>query len=205
MTFLRSLLAALVAATGLVLAAPAPAFACSCAGGGATQFVKWADVVVVGEVTGITPPPEREVMSSGDPATYAVAVERVLAGQAGATVEVRSAVSGASCGLEGIEVGRDYVLFASYQDIGGEPTEVLWANLCGGTAPASASFVAEVEAVTGAGSPPEPATGGPDPEPADDSSTPSGGVPGWAWGGVVAAAVAGTAGVLAVRRRRVGG
>lgn len=202
MTFLRSLLAALVAATGLVLAAPAPAFACSCAGGGATQFVKWADVVVVGEVTGITPPPEREVMSSGDPATYAVAVDRVLAGQAGATVEVLSAVSGASCGLEGIEVGRDYVLFASYQDIGGEPTEVLWASLCGGTAPASASFVAEVEAVTGAGSPPDPVPTGSEPEPAAGPPAPSGGVPGWAWGGIVAATVAAMGGVLAVRRRR---
>ena len=211
MTALRTLLAALVAATGLVLAAPAPAFACSCASAGPAQYVKWADLVVVGEVTGITPPPEREVMSSGDPATYAVAVDRVLSGRAGSTLEVRSAVSGASCGLEGIEVGRAYVVFATHQDVAGGSTRELWASLCGGTGPASPSYVAAVAAVTGEGEPPEQddpaATGAPDgsgrgnlnggqPASADQA------VPAWAWGGVLAAGVA--AGLLVVRARRRG-
>jgi hypothetical protein len=205
MTFLRNVIAALVAVAGLVLVAPAPAFACSCVGGSAAQFVEWADVVVVGEVTGITPPPQREVMSSGDPATYDVAVDRVLAGKAGETVEVLSAVSGASCGLEGIEVGREYVIFAAYQDIGGEPTKELWASLCGGTAPASGSFVADVEAVTGSGSPPEPAPIAAGPASTDRSSAPSGGVPGWAWAGGGLAVAAVVAGALLARRRTSGG
>ena len=210
MAALRTLLATLVAATGLVLAAPAPAFACSCVSAGPATFVKWADLVVVGEVTEITPPPERELMSSSDPATYAVAVDRVLAGRAGATVKVRSAVSGASCGLERIKVGREYVFFATRHDIEGAPTRALWASLCGGTAPASPSYVAEVEAVTGEGVQPGPdepaATGVADPPDTgnlsgDQPSSADPAVPAWAWGGGALVVVL-AAGLLVLRARR---
>ncbi len=212
MTVLRTVLAALVAATGLVLAAPTPAVACSCVMADAPQFVKWADVVVVGEITEITPPPEREVMSSVDPATYTVVVEEVMKGRSPATVDVRSAMSGASCGLEGIEVGREYVVFAAYNDIMGKRTDVLHASLCGGTALASDSYVAEVKAAAGPGQPPEPdrssePAGGPASEPAvettDEPAASSAGVSGWVWaGGAVVVVVIG--GLLVARRRQSG-
>ena len=212
MTALRTLLAAFVTATGLALVAPAPAFACSCASADPVQFVEWADLVVVGEVTGITPPPEREVMSSGDPATYAVRVERVLAGEAGARIEVQSAVSGASCGLEDIEVGRAYVVFAGHQDIEGNATERLFANLCGGTAPATRAYVARVEAVTGEGVQPQPdepddvgapAASGPGHPGVEQSVSAGPAVPVWAWvGGGLAVVIAAAATSWASARRR---
>jgi len=209
MTVLRTVLAAIVAATGLVLAAPAPAFACSCVAADAPQFVRWADVVVLGEVREITPPPESEQVGSADPVAYTVAADEVLKGDVGATVEVISARYGASCGLEGIEEGDDYVVFAAYQDIGGEPTDELWASLCGGTAPASDSYVAEVEAVTGPGHPPEPdESPAAVPESANSTSAPkstadSAGIPVWAWAGG-AAALLGIGGLLVARRRQSG-
>ena len=108
-----------------------------------------ADVVLHGTVTDVDLP--SRLSSSAAPATYTVAVARVLKGEAAATTFVQSAASGASCGLEGIEPGRDYVLFA--QDRGGD----LWAGLCGGTAPATGELMAAVERATGAGTPPRAA------------------------------------------------
>ena len=148
MVWWRGLGAVLVVLSGLVLVAPAPGWACSCGvpgGNVAKSFTKSADVVLVGTVTDREPPPPDEIMSTSDPATYTVAVERVLKGEAAATAEVLSAVSGASCGLEGIEIGAEYVVFAHLE--GGD----LWANACGGTQPASLDFVGEVEDVTGSG------------------------------------------------------
>lgn len=147
MVWLRGLGAVLLALAGVVLVAPGPASACSCVTGDARQYVEWADVVVVGAVLDRDPPPPREVMSSGDPATYTVEVARVLKGSAAPTSDVLSAVSGASCGLEGIELGSDYVVFAT------EKGDALWASLCGGTQRATPRFVADVEQVTGPGEP----------------------------------------------------
>lgn len=217
MMALRTLLAALVAATGLVVLAPAPAFACSCATGDPRQFVKWADVVVVGEITAITPPPDREVVGSADPVAHTVVVDEVLKGDVGETVEITSARYGASCGLEGIEVGREYVVFAAHRDFRGDTTDELWANLCGGTAPASGAYVAETVGVTGPGHPPtadDPAADDPaDPDavgPADadgpaaaaESTSDAAGIPGWAWPAAGAAVLLGLGGLLAARRRR---
>jgi hypothetical protein len=85
-----------------------------------------ADVVFTGTLVEVTPPPARLSWSSGDPATYSFDVERVHQGDIGPSTEVRSAVSGASCGLEGMQTGSRYVVFATLDD-------GLWANLCGGT------------------------------------------------------------------------
>ena len=156
MTVLRALLAALVAGAGLVLVASAPAFACDCATADARHSVKQADLVLVGEVTEVTPPPAAEMMSSSDPATYTLAVDAVFKGASPATLDVLSPVSGASCGLEGVEEGRDYLVFAAFRDIRGKKQARPWAFLCGGTAPASAVEVAEVEAVTGPATTAEP-------------------------------------------------
>ncbi len=58
--------------------------------------------------------------------------------------------SGASCGLENVVPGRRYVVFASHQSMEGADADHLWANLCGGTGPATPKLLAAVEEVTGA-------------------------------------------------------
>jgi hypothetical protein len=126
MTLPRLILAALLCAGGLVLLSPASAQACSCVGGDTTTYAGWADVVFTGTLVEMTPPPDRPIIASGDPATYSFDVDRVHQGQVGPAAEVRSAVSGASCGLEGMRSGSRYVVFATRDD-------GLWANLCGGT------------------------------------------------------------------------
>lgn len=149
MRALRVLFAAVVAVLSLVVVGAAPSFACSCARGDAADFAGRATVVVSGTVTDVVPPPKQKVMSSMDPATYVVAVDQVLKGEAGATVEVLSPNSGASCGLENVEPGRRYVVFASHQSMEGADSDHLWANLCGGTGPATPKLLAAVEEVTG--------------------------------------------------------
>jgi hypothetical protein len=148
MRLIRALLATLCAALSLVVVTAGPSFACSCVMNGTAQHVEGAEVVVTGTVTEITPPPQRRVMSSMDPATYTVEVEDVHKGDAGETIAVLSPNSGASCGLEGIEEGRRYIVFASHRSMEGGDEDHLWANLCGGTAPATPDLVAEVEAAT---------------------------------------------------------
>ena len=122
----RLVIAALLGAAGLVLFTPAAAHACSCVGGDVAAYADRADVVFTGTLVEVTPPRARLSWSSGDPATYSFDVERVHQGDIGPSTEVRSAVSGASCGLEGMQTGSRYVVFATLDD-------GLWANLCGGT------------------------------------------------------------------------
>lgn len=164
MRALRLLLAgALGALSWVVLVAP-PSYACSCAVTGTAELVDHASVVVTGTITDKQPPPRRPVMSSTDPVTYTVAVDRAYKGDTADRIEVLSAVSGASCGLEGVRVGQRYLVFADHGR-GGD----LWASLCGGTAPWSADLEADVVAAAGPGTavPPSvaPAGGG---EPAVD-------------------------------------
>lgn len=54
----------------------------------------------------------------------------------------------ASCGLENIRIGEEYVVFAYTSDQYRDPDQ-LWANLCGGTRPATPAFVSEVEESVG--------------------------------------------------------
>lgn len=150
MSALRLLLAGVLGTLSLVVLGASPASACSCAGAGTAEYVDAADVVVLGTVTDRQGSPLRLVMSSGDPATYTIEVEHVFKGMARPTVHVLSAGSGASCGLEGVDEGGRYVVFA---DRSGQE---LWAGLCGGTAVADAGFVAEVEAAAGPPRQPEP-------------------------------------------------
>jgi hypothetical protein len=145
----RVLCASLFAALSLVVVGAGPSFACSCVSGDAAEFAGRATVVVSGTVTDVVPPPKAAMMSSMDPATYVVDVDQVFKGEAPSTLEVLSPNSGASCGLEGIEPGRRYVVFASHQSMEGHDADHLWANLCGGTGPATPKLLAAVEAVTG--------------------------------------------------------
>jgi hypothetical protein len=141
MRTVRQLLAALVGALAIVVAAPGPASACSCVQGSPKEYAGWADVVLVGTL--------RHVDEGRTEHTYTFAVDRVLAGEAAPVVAVRSAASGASCGLEGLVEGGRYVVFAERSGAAD-----LAANLCGGTAPADAGYLAEVEGVTGPGTAP---------------------------------------------------
>ena len=138
----RVILAALLGAAGLVLFTPASAHACSCVGGDVATYADRADVVFTGTLVEITPPPNRLFWSSGDPATYSFDVERVHQGEVGPSAEVRSAVSGASCGLEGMQTGSRYVVFATLDD-------GLWANLCGGTDLARPGVVRQLDRAVG--------------------------------------------------------
>lgn len=145
---IRTLLAVLVVAAALVLV-PGPAFACSCAAGGLAAYVERADVVFSGEVTEIDGP---TLLPLGDTRTYTFDVDATYAGEPGEDTQVRSEASGAACGLEGIEVGRRYVVFAHHDGSDGE----LAANLCGGTAPATPRLLERLAAVAG---PPRPPSG----------------------------------------------
>lgn len=156
MRALRALCAALVAALSIVVVGAGPSFACSCATADTAQHVDWADVVVAGTVVDVVPPRQKPIMSSMDPVTYVVDVDRVFRGEAGSRVEVLSPSSGASCGLENVEVGRRYVVFAAHQSVEGKDAEHLWASLCGGTDRARPDLVTAVELVTGEGVPPAP-------------------------------------------------
>lgn len=149
----------------LVVVVPAaPAHACSCAMLSSAQKVEDADVVVRGTITGLDDPGGG---GSGHLVTWEVAVAEVYRGAAAATTFVRSASDGASCGIE-VQEGREYLLFA--RQVGGD----LRAGLCGGTTPASAALVAEVEHLTGPGSPPQ---GGAGATAATSTGTPSTGTP----------------------------
>jgi hypothetical protein len=191
------LLAVLGLALSFLVLAPAPSFACSCAQMATDGQVKTADVVVRGTVESRSP-------ADPDPAgevTYAVDVTDVYKGSAPRHLEVRSPASGASCGLENIDLGREYVVFA-YEGTGAERGE-LWANLCGGTAPASPALVREVERSTGAPAPPTAGSTGPEARSTDQAAA-AAGAPVWPWAAGGVFVLGGATGALVLRRRRAG-
>lgn len=147
----------LFAATALALVAlvlvPAPSYACSCAQSTLQEHVDRAEVVVRGTVDSREGPENARVRSSMDEVTYAVTVAEVYRGDPPVPLEVHSVESGASCGLENIRLGDEYVVFADEGTGPGNEGE-LWANLCGGTASATPELVAAVEAATGPGAGP---------------------------------------------------
>lgn len=191
MTTVRLLLAAVLGALSLVVLTATPSFACSCAVAGTAEYVDGAAAVFTGTVTDKEPPPQRPVMSSDDPVTYTFAVERWFKGEQGDPVQVMSPMSGASCGLEGVQAGQRYVVFATESRRG-----ELWASLCGGTAPWSSDLEADVVAVTGPGAvaPPSAApagTGGTSQDQVHGAgSSPTGAGPEGAEGGFLAVPVA---------------
>lgn len=150
----RAALAAVLLVPALVLLTPTAALACSCAEADTEVLLGYVDTVAVGELTAIEAPPDRAdgAIDSGDLVTYTATVQTVLKGAPDNPLVFRSAAQGASCGLEGMTVGREYVFFVR----DGEST------LCDGTAPTTPQLVAEVEAVTGPGQ----VVAAPEPEPA---------------------------------------
>src|SRR6478735_3908764 len=137
----RRFLAALVLACSAVVVLAAPALAaCPDDGGTLAQKVAAADDVFTGVVAG------RKV--AGTTATYTVQVQRIYqGGLAGEQVAVSTDTRAKACGLPRLERGTAYVFFA--QEDGSDLT----SELRGGTAPATAAYVARVEGLLGAGSP----------------------------------------------------
>ncbi len=135
MSALSRLLLAFALAVGMAGATTASALACTCAALTEEEAFAAADVVVLGVVVDSDDPFFGPIMSSADPVRYTIAVERVFKGnEVGSQVEVSTARSGASCGLE-MSIGQRWRLYA-YRDGG------LQANLCGGSellSPGSAS------------------------------------------------------------------
>jgi hypothetical protein len=139
---LRLLVAAGLAALGLVVLTPAGAHACFCVLGSDHEQVRRADAVFVGTFTRYVASPTGQRIPDDQLTTYQLDVDWVLAGDVHATTDVTSATG---CGLERMEVGRSYVVFATRVD------SVLWSWSCSGTGPASPGRIAEIERVTGPG------------------------------------------------------
>lgn len=145
MRLLRLVLLTVLVSSGLLVAGGAgPASACSCAYQHPADFVDGADEIFAGTLVSMADPTAREVMRSTDPVAYTVAVDAVYRGRVESAAVFESAMSGASCGLEGMVVDRRYVFFVSTD--GSHRT----ASSCGGTAPATTGLVNAVERLVGA-------------------------------------------------------
>lgn len=147
MTTFRIALAGLLASVGLVLVTPVAAYACSCAGATVPEHAASADAVFTGTLVDVRQPPFRLVQSSGDPVTYTFEVDDVRKGDVRERTDVTSSQDGASCGLEGMHEGREYVVFAS------AGTDGLSASLCGGTTELSVPMMGELDNVATAHEP----------------------------------------------------
>ena len=112
---LRPLFALAAAALALVAASAEPAAACSCAAGDPRAMLAGADAAFIGTLVERRDERSGPIFSSGDPVTLVFRVERVVKGSLGATVEVRTAASGASCGIE-VAIGRTIGLFLDRQN-----------------------------------------------------------------------------------------
>jgi hypothetical protein len=183
----------------LLVLPTSPAWACSCVAVTAAQAVDRAEVVMRGTLEHVAEPRGFSEPTTGAPArSYRFTVSRVYEGSAPTTAWVGSAKDGASCGLEGLEPGRAYVVVAKQRG------EALWADLCGGTAPVATGLLADVEAVTGPGQGPVAAATGASSAPVPGAAAPR---REGAWrvplvGGLALALALGAALVVVVRRGR---
>jgi hypothetical protein len=142
MRTLRLALAGVLTALGLVVLTDAPSYACSCVGGTTAQHLRWSDAAFTGTLADIEEPPPSRIISSTDPVTYRFEVDRVFEGDVPAEVEVVSARFGASCGLVGMRVGTEYVVYATAGRDGFE------SGLCTGTAPVRGPVVDRLAELT---------------------------------------------------------
>lgn len=141
---LRAALTTLLCAAGLVLFAPAdPAAACSCAVGGRADSLRGASTVFFGALV--------ERGRDKRWVEYTFEVDEVYKGSTTRVTRVWTGVSGSTCGLPGLSEGQEYLVFAFRPP----KDERLFVGLCGGTTSARGA-VAQVEALTGPGSPPDP-------------------------------------------------
>ncbi len=132
MKTLRGVLVVLLSAFGLVALGSATAYACSCVQQTPRSAYDGAAVVV--DATVVQQDSPSRITGSTDTVRYLLDVHTVYKGFATERLEVGTVASGASCGLEGIEVDDRQVFFL-YETTGEEwdPDTALAANLCGGT------------------------------------------------------------------------
>lgn len=144
------LIAATLAALGLLVGSSLPAAACSCALLPPRERIANADLVARGVVTAVDT--SRVGQGSADPVVYTIRASVVWKGTVASTYQVSSAAQGPSCRLEGVRVGDDIVLFARAAPAQSvqEPPAPWQTNLCSGTGPA-AYVVGEIAAVAGPG------------------------------------------------------
>jgi len=124
---LRRLLSLAVFTTLVTLAAPtAHVFACSCMRTTPAQALVNADFAFVGVVAAIDDPGSGPLVGSGDALRYTFAVEETLKGALAVSVDVQSARSSASCGME-FAAAQRWRVFA-YADEAGQ----CQSGLCSG-------------------------------------------------------------------------
>jgi hypothetical protein len=191
------LTAAMAVAAGLMMfAQTGPALACSCVRSSVSDQVAAADVVATGTLTKVTDPSRGDaVIRSVDPLRYRIDVDHTYKGPPAAQLTFVSARFGASCGLEGMQLDHRYRLFLQR-----DSSDRLSADLCGGTAPATAPIQTDIARVTG---PPRAASAG---QPASERkpglSADSVGDTSWAafWMGAIVVVGVGAAGFWWLRR-----
>ena len=93
------------------------------------QHAARADVVFAGRLLEIDEGIRGPIRSTMDPITYRFAVDQVFKGAVAQNASVVSAASGGSCGLERMNVGARYTVFAQAE------AGTLRSGLCGGTHP----------------------------------------------------------------------
>ncbi len=154
LSLLHRLLITVLVAFGLNLGSTAPALACSCAGADTAQHFDSSDVIVTGTLTG--PDGLGPGAGFGQTVTYRVAVDTVFKGSGvPEQLTISSAANGASCGLEFIESGRKYAVFAT------GPTNNLRAGLCGGTTRLTPALSRELTELSPGATAPVPGRAGP--------------------------------------------
>ena len=120
-----------VAALALVALRPAPAAACKCAVTPLEERLRGSSHVFEAEITAID---KHEDSDPNYTRVVHVKVLRSFQGTTYASDELRTASSGAACGVY-FEAGKRYLIFASLREEGGAAPE-LWTTSCAGTQPA---------------------------------------------------------------------
>lgn len=110
------------------VAEPLTVHACSCAGPPSIEDqMKRKTAIFTGKVLSLTKPDKGKFWSSADPVKAQFEVKTVWKGELGSQTAVYTALSSASCGYEGFEVNKEYIVFAY-----GDPDR-LETGLCEGT------------------------------------------------------------------------
>jgi len=130
-------IAALLAISGLVLATAAPAFACKCQVVDVEQQATRADAVFVAEADGVT-----EVGRRFD---YALTATHAYKGAVARETTITTNQATTACGLGELKIGTDYIFLVTGD------TPPYTATSCGGSGPANATRLSEIETVLGAG------------------------------------------------------